>query len=484
MANPLRRLLTFGAPAPAWEEVAADSFYKVLWSYYHANDLYANVQRGLDDLGLANNASLCLRNPAFRVVEFYVAKLWSGDGIESENEAIVEPIKQVWRWSNWGAKKRLAARQFACLGDMFLKVAVRNDKSRVYLQLLDPSLVTDFKTDERGFLTECRIDTPQTVVDNNGKSTSTTHTELWDKERYRLWVHTKDTGTPISRLGPVKDDRALSDFGIDFVPIVHARFRDVGNDRGQGCFTHALDKIDEANRMATRMHQLLFRYNSATWALEANGADASGRPLPAPTLGASAGGNVSANTLAMGDDMVFRLPGNARLMALESKIDFGASLSILQDHMMEIEKDLPELAYYQLRQMTDISGRAIQLLLSDAIDRATEARENAEMALIRAQQMALTIGTNVGLFKNIGTYEKGDFEHAFEVKDIIQLSKEEQAAAEKAEVDAKVSKLGLGIPESQLQKELGYSENDLIEWEVEKQAVDEARQAAFDAGQE
>ena len=81
--------------------------YALLRQYYFSNGLYQNLARGMHDAGVANPAMRGLRNPAFRVVEFYVAALWPGQlpdclPIETKNDRIVEPIQQVWTWSNWG----------------------------------------------------------------------------------------------------------------------------------------------------------------------------------------------------------------------------------------------------------------------------------------------------------------------------------------------------------------------------------------------
>ena len=222
-----------------------DNTYAVLRAYYHNNDLYSDVEAALHERAIWREGMQSLRNPAHRVVEFYAAKLWPGSlpaalPIETRHEAIIEPIQQVWEWSNWSAKKQVAARWFAMLGDLFIKVVTRPDASRVYFQLVQPDYVTDFATDERGYLTYCRIDVPQTV---DGQSR--TLTEVWTKLSVRQWLHTRSKDEPVERLGQPKSETLLSTWGIDFVPIVHAKFQDVGDDRGVGVYTHAIDKIDE-----------------------------------------------------------------------------------------------------------------------------------------------------------------------------------------------------------------------------------------------
>jgi hypothetical protein len=71
-----------------------------------------------------------------------------------------------------------------------------------------------------------------------------------------------------------------------------------------------------------------------------------------------------------------------------------------------------------------------------AVDRVIEARGNAEAALIRAQQMALTIGVQAGVFKDIGTYEKGDFDHRFESREVFPSSDIDLANEVKIYTDA------------------------------------------------
>lgn len=405
--------------------------YRLLWAYYENNDLYAVLRSDLTYVALDDASIKALQNPAMRAVEFYPAKLWPGNlpaalPIETENDRIVAPIQQVWKWSNWAARKQVFARLFACLGDGLIKVAQAGDDGgrRVYLQVLDPRTLTDFQEEERGYLEYIRLDTPIVRRDAEGKAKQLTRTEVWDKGAgtYRVWEHAQASGTGLEQLGPPTDARRMAEFGIDFIPIVHAKFRDIGDPRGCGCFTPALDKIDETNRMVTRLHQMLFRHNRALWALQANAADAQGRPLPPPPMPKNSDGEVE-----LGGDLFLSLPGHSSLTPIVPGIHYEEGLHILQDYMLELEKDMPELAYYRLREMGDLSGRAVKLLLSDAVDRALEARGNAEAALVRADEMALSIGVAAGLFQNIGTYEAGDFDHAFARRDVFPLTEGEMA---------------------------------------------------------
>ncbi len=447
---------------PATEALPAREMYALLDAYYANNGLYDYLAMTMHEQGIWKEAIKGLRNPAYRVVEFYPAKLWPGmlpDAlpIKTDNAKIIKPIHQIWAWSNWSANKQLAARTVAKLGDLFIKVVQQAEQ--VYFQLIEPEYVTDFDTDHRGFIVYIRVDIPQQRRDGD-EVESFTHTEVWDKESqaYQVWEHKKGSGAELNRLGTPTKTAEFSEFGISFVPFVHAKFKDVGDDRGAGAFTLQLDKIDEINRKATRLAQMIFRYNKALFALRANAMDATGRPLPAPRISGNNGTGTEGDTIELGDDRLLRLPGTSELQSLVPNINYEAHLSALQADLEDLEQDLPEITYYRLRETGNLSGRALQLLLAPAIDKVIEARGNVEAALARADAMALTMASQAGLegFKNIGSFKGGDFEHSFEEREIFPLSSHERAETGKVMVD-------MGVPLKTVLRRQGWSEADLTQ---------------------
>ena len=437
------------------------AWYEMLEEYYLNNGLYDLVSSALHENAIWAPGMKPLRNPAHRAVEFYVSKLWPGPleralpiVVEAGNKKIVEPIQQIWTWSNWGAQKQVAARWIANFGDLFLKVAQKiedNQVTRVYLDPLKPKYVTDLELDERGFVTYIRIDVP---------TEDQMHTEVWSKTRggYRLWKHSHSVSTPLDQLGEPTDQKTFDDLKFDFIPIVHAKFQDIGETRGIGCFVHALDKIDEANRQATRLHQILFRYNKPTQAVSANAMDASGKPLPPPVIAGRDGSKSSEGAVKLGDDDVFTLPGMAKLEQMVPNIQYNAALEILNAQMNELSNDLPEILYYELKDKGEMSNVALKTLLGPAIDKVLEARGNAEPALVRADQMALTIAGLHGLegFPDLGSFENGDFDHSFAEREVIPMSAKEKAETIKAQTEA-------GVPFVSALKLNGYTEEQIKE---------------------
>jgi hypothetical protein len=468
-------------PLPGSAHAASQAdLYRVLRAYYLGNSLYDILRDMLRRQGIAAEALKPLRNPAYRVVEFHAQHMWQGTlpdamPIVTDNQRIIEPIEQVWAWSNWNSTKQVASRHIAMYGDLFLKVAQTTDQQRVFYQILEPETVTDFDADERDFVTYCRIDVPQIQRLANGTTRSFTHTEEWNKATgmLRVWEHQEPPSRSIQEIGEPIRVAEIASFGIDFIPIVHAKFADIGELRGTGSFTPALDKIDEACRQATRLSQMLFRHNNVTHVLKANSVDASGRPMPPPRINETDATTDDDGTITLGDERFIKLPGMSELQQLVPNINYEAALHVLQDHMIELEGDLPELVLYRMSDGRDLSGRAVRLMMGPAIARLEEARGNAESALIRADQMALTMCQNAGLFPDLGgSFEDGSFEHSFEQRDVLPSDDLERGQAALAAGQALAALVGASVPvELAVQEVYGWTPERAAQFTTERLAA-------------
>lgn len=414
--------------------------------YQALYDLYNN-----DDAIVPDDTTRRLRTVVNRSVEFYASKMIPGKEFkvltgddETENTELQEAIEQVIKDSNLANNKAPMIRGFSLYGDSFVRV--RGDKEKTYLEDISPFYVTDFSEDSRNFLTYLRIDIP--VLDDNDLPAN--YTEEWDvdTQTFRSWQGQTTRTTLITELGSPKEVMAFSELGIDFIPVVHTKFRDNGDPRGQGCVYHALDKIFEANRVATRLHDLLFAFGEPVFIASANDKDAQGRPLPPPRVDTSSGNSPvpSSPTVTGVLGQIFgrmiSLPGMATINSLIPDVDYADALAILNAQMEELEKDLPELRWYALSptEQSAMSGAALRTLLGAAVDRANEARNNFLASLSRAFEMALTIGIYNGMFpSSLGTFDSGDFEHELQVD-----SAWGESVSDKAAVMAALT--GAGVP--------------------------------------
>jgi len=459
-------------------------FEDMLEAYYMSNGLYDAIQAYMGENDIWTPGMQSIYNPAHRAVEFHVSHLWPGPldrafRIISDNQKAKDAIMQVWKWSNWESKKQLAARWYAEFGTMFIKVAINKTKTQVRQQVIKSRFVTDFECDSSDFITYIRIDVQKTRLNKVGQPESYYRTEVWDKAKnyYRVYEHRYTRNTPLSQLGNPVEDIQISKFGINFIPIVHAKFKDIGEPRGLGVFTHVLDKIDEANRIATRLHEIAFRFNRAYIGVSANDKDASGRPLPAPRLVDKDNNPItSADDLSRDQSMVL-LPGMAKMEMMVPNINFAGHLAELTDQMDEIKQDLPELRYFDIRQPSNISTDTMRMMLSGAIDRVIDARGSAYSALIRANEIALTLGKANGIkgFSDIGEYEDGAFAHAFAEQEVLSLTQKERAEGVKISVDS-------GMDILFAMKQHGYSEAEIKEYSHSADYIARMSQKSIDSG--
>ena len=446
----LLRWLSESVPADeaVWPDVER---YKVLRAYYDTADLYQRIGYGLTGSGATKKQINALRSPARRVVEFHAAHLFPGTlpealPIEADNARIKDPIEQIWQWSNWGARKQVYARWLS-IRDTYIKVSQKKD-GRPYFQLIESRFVPERELDERGFVTYIRVSYPISEKVDGQKKTRY-HTEVWSKDAgtYRRWK-TDANYADLDQLGSPLETKSIESFGIDFVPFVWVPFEEVEPGVPSGAFEPYLEKIDEANHMATRLHDMLFRYDRALWATSRTGFGPDGRELPRVKIEGTYSQSYNPATdewsgtgdersdpgvRTLGDDPFVQLPSNTTINALVPSINYSDALAILNAQLEDLKQDMPELLYPDTKDASaQESGIALRYRLAPAIDKVIEARGNAEAGIIRADQMALTMASNFGLkdFRNLGNFEAGDFEHTFEERDVIAMSPREELELE------------------------------------------------------
>lgn len=419
--------------------LSQEELYEKLLQYYENNGLYDDVQWNAYYGNYWAERIKPLRTVVNRSVEFFVSKILSGDSvtINTDSNPVKEAIDQILKWSNFDSQKRLAVRELSLFGNLFWRVSIEDGK--VYFEIVDPRYVTSFKTDNRGYITEIRTDEPITV-----EGEKFIHTEYWNKEYYSIWEY-RDLGKmELEQLPTPVDSGFLLELGIDFVPFVHVKFREIPSSKyGAASVQHALDKIDEANREATKLAERVYVDGKKLLVVSTSKTTKEGKLQAAPLIDGK-------KDVEIKDDSILYLPEGAGITALDRNINYDPLRNLVNDMVAELEKDLPELKYYSL-QDNQLSGEAIRLLLAGAIDRAEEAQSNFLQGFVRIIQIALTMGVSFGIFKGIGTYEDGDFEFSIVTPEMFPMSLNSKATLLKDFVLA-----GLALPTAL--RLAGYSE--------------------------
>ncbi len=498
-------------------ELPPRALYDFLKQAYLTNGLYDGVRDAWAATGYASPNLKAIRNPVAAVVDILGAKLYPEpltvttprtQGLTSQveraeaeaNDPVKAAVDQIHLWSNWGRAKRKHARWVSLYGEAFIKVVSDPPAGRVYFELIEPQYVTDYSIDVRDFVTSCRLDIPQTTVTRAGTE-YWTHTELWDKDTQsvRVWRtegdyaavanrHTDDLGAPI-------DELPLSTWGIDFVPLCRAPFREIDDGRAIGAIQPAIEAIIESDLSTTNLHGTVFSELAGAKVLKAVGLDAAGRPLPAPVvpnaeprydaLGRQVGGpgTQTDGTVTVGRREFWRLPGNMELEDVIPDINYLAALEINREHWRYLEVRLPALSYARLSELTggDLSGKAITYKMRAFVDQVEEGRSNVLACLTQADMMALTMGAFIGLFPGIGTFEAGDYAHDFEDTPILHISSLDEAEEQRARGQAAQAYAAAGIPMSVILTDtLEMSEEEATE--IVDEAAEEA-EAAFEQQQ-
>lgn len=421
--------------------------YEMFEWYYNQNSLYEIIgEQGKAYLDAYKRMSES-RNPAFAAVEFYPKTIWPGALpkalpiiVANGNDDVRKGIERVWKWSNWGQRKQVAARYAALYGDLFLKVNVRTDANKrgtgVSIQVVNPKYITDFKKDERGFVTYLRYDVCLTADPEKPYELPKWHTEVWDDTGYRGWEHTLGNSVKISGLGEATKKYSMQDMRLDFLPWVHVPFIAIDgiqstDARGLNVFFNCMSKIDKIALKSFRLDQLLFEHNRPHKQIRANAMTPDGRPMAPPTfLQKLRNGMNSDMVLNLNGEDVYHMPGNSFIEYLDTKINYEVHMQEIKDCLEAIKTDLPELRYYEATELANESGIAVLAKLSPAIDRALEVRGNLESGLIQADQMALSLAIAwevPGFDMNLGDYHNGDFEHSFKERPVFQGSPDDTA---------------------------------------------------------
>ncbi len=469
------------------------SEYATRWAYYENDRLYYALHAAkVREIPMPTEW-----NPVPSVGAFYLANTLGGElSIATADdvataEGLASAIEDVWGWSNFHVFKQDLVETAEVLGRVFVKVAERQDDgdtdeggvtTAVYLQNIPPESVQMWEADERGFLTAIRIDTPRRTSIFTGEERRHMLVEFWRKE----WgdgtggVRFYETlpGRPVddAQLDDPVRVQTFEELGYDFIPLVWAE--------ASTYWWQQTDQIDRFNALGLKIDRL----NRPTGVIHGRHTDSDGRPMPAPRVDVNEV-ETTYQEAAEGTFGWLRVPGNSQFEWAASPIDLATARAQMLDIRQGVEASLPEYRVATL-DASQVATETLQMLLSQAGQRVLELRETLERALVRAQQMAVSVAQVAGLEgfdpAAVGSWEAGTTEHAFAERGVF-----ETPAAIKAVILKEL--VAAGMPFKMAMGEAGYSAAQIEEYDATA-AEDALRQrttlaaqlvrqrAAFDSG--
>lgn len=452
-----------------WELWSSRLFRYELYDQYYSNNVYSFSDRfspiHKSAYELYKNIR-AIENVVNRLIELYVSKVYGGSiNMETlETGAIPfalndnrtrQAIRRAFTDSNWQTLKSLYVRQGALYGDVGLWIVDDREKQQVRLETLDPRKIKHCTFDSIGNVTEVHIE----YYKVEEKDTATPggmparnmylYTLIATEEKFITFKN----GTPYAFFKNANGELVSEwDNEYGFVPLVMVQHRNIGLSFGMNPFQASLRKIDELNDMVSLLDDAIRKHVNVLWYF----------------AGVSKSTDLVASTTDRDQMPAVYGPAGSKPEPMVAQIDIAAASAHINELILEIERDMPELALHRLREKGLATAPGVRASYSDAIDRIVEARGNYDAGLERALKMLIRIGG----YNRYQDYEgfSLDSEPKFYIKErpVIddELPKQEKVAA----------LITSQAPREAIWSELGYTQDTIDNWNLllEEQLVIDA----------
>jgi hypothetical protein len=345
-------------------------------------------------------------NPTKRLVNFYAGMVYPGvlstdgaglpDGTplaiplaKDIDEALRDAIGQLWQWSNWQVGKSLMVRYGAALGDVLVEVVDEVDRGKVTFDIIWPGLVTELTLDGSGNVKEYAIEYEAQDTINGPlyhyKRLVNSRT-IAEFKNDSLFEYVE--GVPAERPNP-----------YGFAPAVWCKHTDDGGDHGEPAIRN-ISKIDELNEMASHAHDRAHAVLSSPMVI-------SGKNISqafVDSLDTKRGPTSDQTRPSAGRESVRVLKAEENGGVSAVQLPEGEMLHYIEKLLEEIEADHPELTMFEtLREMSQITGPAAEILVGDAYALITDARAGYDVQTVKLMQMGLAVAgwrLNTGAWGN------------------------------------------------------------------------------------
>jgi hypothetical protein len=475
--------------------------YSTYWAHYE-NNVYREIHLWselLKDTYDLYRYTRSIYSPAYRLGEFWATHILggsldplAGDGVSkpsalpivTENEAIRAPIAQVWRDSNWQAKKEIWARFGAVMGDSAVMVVDDPVKAKVQFKVVDPRTLRDVSRDSFGnvvayIIEEQRPDPESRMV--TGLPAYAIYTEACERVGESIRYATYRNGIPYDWREYAEGDpdagtltQWTEDYG--FVPLVFVQHRDVGQGWGWSELHPSISKLHETDDLASKL---------SDWIRTA---------VDCPTMfsGASppsADGPATGNEIVVGDDedvpkgrsripILYANDPNTRPHFLIAPLDITAASKHIASILAGLVDDHPELLADDIG--ANASGEARKVAREKVEALVLQRRSGYDDAQVRADQMAVSIGAMKGYpgFEGftVDSYSRGELDHSIGPRSVFSIDKEAKLRESLAMAQVVKTLVDAGVSRESAMRQAGWSEDDI---KTEAKAKDKEDAAAM-----
>jgi hypothetical protein len=473
--------------------------YSTYWAHYE-NNVYREIHLWselLKDTYDLYRYTRSIYSPAYRLGEFWATHILggsldplAGDGVSkpsalpivTENEAIRAPIAQVWRDSNWQAKKEIWARFGAVMGDSAVMVVDDPVKQKVQFKVIDPRTLRDVSRDSFGnvvayIIEEQRPDPESRMV--TGLPAYAIYTEACERVGESIRYATYRNGIPYDWREYAEGDpdagtltQWTEDYG--FVPLVFVQHRDVGQGWGWSELHPSISKLHETDDLASKL---------SDWIRTA---------VDCPTMfsGASppsADGTATGNEIVVGDDedvpkgrsripILYANDPNTRPHFLIAPLDITAASAHIASILAGLVDDHPELLADDIG--ANASGEARKVAREKVEALVLQRRSGYDDAQVRADHMAISIGALKGYpgFEGftVESYSRGELDHSIGPRQVFAVDKEAKLRESQAMAQIVKTLTDAGVSKESAMRQAGWSEEDIAA-EAKAKEAEESR---------
>lgn len=496
-------------------------FYDLMWDYY-SNRAFQNWERYRQyrtDNGLYTYHR-SIYNPFRRIVEFYVGQIYPGvlsedgkdlpEGVpsaipftEDTDPKLLTAISQIFQWSNWQIGKDRMVRYAGSLGNCLVEVMDDVPGRKVYFKVWWPDKVRDLRLNNSGDTKYYSIEYRVNIVDASPEEAKAGGSEAFYVYRRDVddkTITTYRNGKLFDYVTNVEDGPfAIVPHPYTFAPATWVKHFDMGEEFGQPIMWASLDKIDEANDLASMYHDQLANILSSPIGISKAGS--SGAVLKSDTAEMQRQRQQQDKATGRDKARVLEFPQGTQFLNIPWQV---GEVSVAIDKVLhELEQDHPELAMYPtLRANPGIAGVAARALVGDVEKLVWPAEAMYDQHTIKLCQMAVAIagyrlrngweaaaraaGSPLDArhqkFANYGldSYGAGDLAIAISKRPLFEPSEGDQWAVKEVKMRVLAAKVELGIPKEQVQSEMGdYTDKQLQTFAEDAAKQQEAMGAAL-----
>jgi|GEM_PF-1708963 len=280
------------------------------------------------------------------------------------NKAWLPALNQVLDWSDWDRDGVLYVHYGAQYGVSGLKMSDLREQGMVQIKPVKPTCLLlieqgDYDdTPQMAIYVDCRMD-------RTGKEYE--YAEVITTEAIRTF---KD-GQPEKFGG--RDGEYKNELG--FVPYIEVEHIKTGERWGESTYQKAIPLLDEVNELASYLADIIKKNAEPQWVVTgAEGSD-----------------------LVKSGDNVWFIPGNGKVEALAPKVDIAGVLEFVREVRDQVHGALPELAFDELKQKTQIATATLELQLMELVLKIKRCRPNYDHGLADALRLAGRAGASMGL---------------------------------------------------------------------------------------